>query len=87
MSRQLIQEAILQAEESAPAVQAAALVHASRVLAVFDNDAALSIVKRGLALAHALPEKDRIIPLPELVAASAAVSPRGPAFVECSSMA
>jgi hypothetical protein len=75
VSRQLIQEALQQAEECAPAVQAAAFVHIARVLAVFDKDAALSTVARGLALADALPEKDRIILMPELVAAAAAVSP------------
>jgi hypothetical protein len=75
MPRQLIQEAIQQAEECAPAVHAAALVHAARVLAVFESEAALNLVKRGLALADALPEKDRIILMPELVATAAAVSP------------
>jgi hypothetical protein len=75
MPRQLIQEALQQAQECAPAVQAAALVHAARVLAVFDKDAALSTVERGLALADGLPEKYRIILMPEAIATAAAVSP------------
>lgn len=75
MPEQLIQEAIQQAADSAPAVQAAALVHVARVLAVFDKAEAVHILERGIALADTLPEKDRLVLMPEVIATAAAVSP------------
>jgi hypothetical protein len=75
MPQQLLQEAIQRAEQTTPAVRAAALVHIARVLAVFDKNEAVRLLDRGIALAEGLPPSDRDILLPELACTAAAVSP------------
>ena len=59
MSRDLLDDALVQAERAEPAVRAAALLRIARVLNTFDQAEALALLDRGIAEAEALAEPDR----------------------------
>ncbi len=58
MPRQLLSDALEQAERSEPVVRAAALLHIARVLNAFDHAEAERVLDRGIALAADLAEPD-----------------------------
>lgn len=76
MSQELLIAAIEQAERSEPAVRAAALLHAARVLATWDQAAAEHMLEKGIALAQELPDNARTAILGNAVSLAAAVSPK-----------
>ena len=65
MPRQLLSDALEQAERSEPVVRAAALLHIARVLNAFDHAEAERVLERGIALAGELSEPDREVILDE----------------------
>src|SRR5206468_9044623 len=67
MPRQLLSDALEQAERSEPVVRAAALLHIARVLNAFDHAEAERVLDRGIALAADLAEPDREVILCEAV--------------------
>src|SRR5712691_3761878 len=75
MPRQLLSDALEQAERSEPAVTAAALLHIARVLNAFDHGEAEQVLDRGIALAGELAEPDREVILGEAASLVATVSP------------
>src|SRR5438552_3618944 len=75
MPRQLLSDALEQAERSEPVVRTAALLHIARVLNAFDHAEAERVLDRGIALAADLAEPDREVILCEAVSLAATVSP------------
>jgi uncharacterized protein (TIGR03435 family) len=75
MPRQLLSDALEQAERSEPIVRAAALLHIARVLNAFDHAEAERALDLGIALAGDLAEPDREVILGEAVSLAATVSP------------
>lgn len=67
--------AMLQAEQSEPAVRTAALLRIARVLAKADQSEAERLLDRGLALLVELPERERAAIAPQAMCLAACVSP------------
>jgi uncharacterized protein (TIGR03435 family) len=75
MPRQLLSNALEDAERAEPAVQAAALFHIARVMNAFDHDEAERLMERAITVADRLPEPERTVILAEGVSPVATVSP------------
>jgi uncharacterized protein (TIGR03435 family) len=71
----LFSSALEQAERSAPAIRAAALVHLARVAAGRDRQQARDLLERGIAVANAIEEPTRQILLGEALDPAGAISP------------
>jgi uncharacterized protein (TIGR03435 family) len=76
MPQDMVPDAREQADRSAPAVKAAALLHLARVLTKVDSAEAEHVLDEGLALTATLPEGERDILIGEAAALAATVSPR-----------
>src|SRR5437762_1603930 len=76
MPRELLSASLDEANHSAPAVRAAALLHIARVVNAFDHAEAERVMERGLALANDLPEPDREVVLTQAVSLAATISPK-----------
>src|SRR5579863_10031414 len=74
MSQQLLLAACEQAERSAPAVRAAALMHIARVVARSDQAAAEQYLERGITLAKGLDDNTASPLLQNAIYLAAAVS-------------
>jgi YD repeat-containing protein len=72
---ELLLEVLRQAEQSAPAMQAAVAVHGARVMAKFDIQAADQLVERGISLAQSLPPDERSPMLEEFPSVIAGTDP------------
>jgi len=75
MPQQLLLEVIRQAEQSGPAIQAAAFVHCARVMAKFDKPAAEQLLERGISLALSLHSDERSLLLEAFPPIVAGVNP------------
>ena len=75
MPQQLLLEVLRQAEQSAPAIQAAASVHCARVMAKFDKQSAEQLLDRGISLAQSLSPDERSILLEEFPSVVAGTNP------------
>ena len=70
-----LRAAMLQAEQSEPAVRTAALLRIARVLAKADQSEAERLLDRGLALLAELPEEERAAIAPQAMCLAACVAP------------
>jgi len=75
MPQELLLQVLRQAEQSAPAMQAAVSVHCARVMAKFDKQAAEQLVERGISLAQSLPANERSPILEEFPSVIAGADP------------
>jgi uncharacterized protein (TIGR03435 family) len=71
----VVTAALAQADRSAPAVKAAALLHIARVVNALDHAEAERVLERGIAAADVLREPDRTVILGQGVSLAATVSP------------
>jgi len=76
MPQQLLREAIQRAERSAPAVQAAALVHCARVMTKFDKVTADQLLERGITVTQSLSHDECSLLLEEFPSIAAGTNPR-----------
>src|SRR3954468_7649760 len=72
---ELLLEVLRQAEQSAPAMQAAVSVHGARVMSKFDTQAAEQLVERGISLAQSLSPDERSPILEEFPSVIAGTDP------------
>jgi hypothetical protein len=77
MPQQLLRESIQQSEGSAPAVQAAALLHCARVMTQFDKVTADQLLERGITVTQSLSDDDeRSLLLEEFPSIAAGTNPK-----------